>query len=199
MLASMMGERKSDVTGLQPLKCPDEGGDKRLYETYMEKLEHHVRMSWPCGPDIADLVKLGEVPHIERPAKKESNMDDVDLFVWEGEVQAYTARLRALNDNKKALFSLIMVNVTKIMKSKLQGTKGFAAAETTKDVEWLLAAIDDIMLCFEKNKSAILALDDQMEKIMRMRQKETETNEDFIKSMTREMKVFKKHGGKALW
>lgn len=199
MLASMMGERKSDVTGLQPLKCPDEGGDKRLYETYMEKLEHHVRMSWPCGPDIADLVKLGEVPHIERPAKKESGMDDVDLFVWEGEVQAYTARLRALNDNKKALFSLIMVNVTKIMKSKLQGTKGFAAAETTKDVEWLLAAIDDIMLCFEKNKSAILALDDQMEKIMRMRQKETETNEDFIKSMTREMKVFKKHGGKALW
>ena len=60
--------------------------------------------------------------------------------------------------------------------------------------------LDDIMIGFERITSPYLARDNQMEKIMRMKQKEGETNKDFINSFLQEVKVYKKHSGKGfLW
>ena len=64
---------------------------------------------------------------------------------------------------------------------------------------WLLNALDEIMVRFEEVKPKILSLDDQMERIMKMKQGGETTNKDFLKTVTKEIKVYEKHGGNFLW
>jgi hypothetical protein len=54
------------------------------------------------------------------------------------------------------------------------------------------------MVRFEEVKPKVLAVDDQMQHIMNMRQGDA-TNEEFVKLLMKEMKVYEKHGGDFLW
>jgi len=91
-----------------------------------------------------------------------------------------------------------MDGVSKIIKSNLKSKTGYSAADEASDSLWLLARLEDIMLNFEEVKPKILAIDDQMEWIMRLKQGES-TNEDFLKQVVTELKVYEKHGGDFLW
>ena len=73
--------------------------------------------------------------------------------------------------------------------------EGYKVAETSKDIMWLMAGLDNIMSNFEQNRHPVLAVDDLNEKIMKMKQKEDETNKDFVKSVLREMKQLERHTG----
>ena len=75
---------------------------------------------------------------------------------------------------------------------------GFLKADKEKSAIWLLQTIEDIVLNFEETKPIDIALDDQMEVIMNLRQGKL-TNEDFVKIVSKEMKVYKKYGGNYLW
>ena len=97
-----------------------------------------------------------------------------------------------------ALFSLLHDNLSKLMKSKVKSKKGYAKEEEDKDTIWLLKFLEGVSLNFEEDKPKLLAVDDQMESIMKIKQGDT-TNEDFVKLITKELKVNEKHGGDFLW
>jgi hypothetical protein len=103
-----------------------------------------------------------------------------------------------LEENKGALYAVVMDGVLKIIKSKLKSKTGYSAADEANDSLWLLGSLEDIMINFEEVKPKILAIDDQMEWIMRLKQGES-TNEDFLKQVVKELKVYEKHGGDFLW
>ena len=84
-----------------------------------------------------------------------------------------------------SLFALILDAVSKITKAKLKSKIGFSDAENKGDAVWLLESLEDIMTNFEDEKPKILAMDDQMERIMRMKQGENTTNEDFFKQINK--------------
>ena len=109
-------------------------------------------------------------------------------------------RQDAFERNKKALYAVITNNISKVMKSKIVAAKGCLEADKKKDPTWLLEVIDNVMLKFEKVKNKTVAVGDQMEQILRMRQRENQTNNEFQKAFTREIKVWKKHSGaEFLW
>lgn len=54
------------------------------------------------------------------------------------------------------------------------------------------------MARFEEVKPKLLAVDDQMHCIMNLKQGDT-SNEDFVKLLSKELKVYEKHGGDFLW
>ena len=51
---------------------------------------------------------------------------------------------------------------------------------------------------FEEVTPKTLAIDDQMERIMKLKQGES-TNEDLLKQVKKELKVYEKHGGDIMW
>jgi hypothetical protein len=104
----------------------------------------------------------------------------------------------ALKGNKEALYMLVIESLSPMTKSKLRGKQGFSKAEEDTDPMWLLDQLDDIMVHFEEVKPKLLAVDDQMQRIMNLHQGDS-TNEDFIKLLTKELKVYEKHGGEFLW
>ena len=85
------------------------------------------------------------------------------------------------------------------MKGRLRGKEGFQSADEDADVLWLLNSLDEIMVRFEEIKPKLLSIDDQMERIMKLKQDTVMTNEDFLKTVMKEIKVYEKHGGDFLW
>ena len=54
------------------------------------------------------------------------------------------------------------------------------------------------MINFEDVNPKTILNDDQMERIIKLKQGES-TNEDFLKQVQKELKVYEKHGGDFLW
>ena len=62
----------------------------------------------------------------------------------------------------------------------------------------LLETLEDIMIIFEEVNPKTLAIDNQIERIMKLKQVES-TNKDLLKQVQKELKVYEKHGGDFLW
>ena len=196
-----VGARAAAVKNLKVLKTPEEGGTKKDYEDFLEKIHNHVMVQWNFGPDIGHVIKKQDDPEIEEPTDLTATEEGSKLKVrlWNAKVDYYAARTLALEENKKALYALMFDALSKIMKSRLRGKAGYHAAEGKSEVKWLLNALDEIMVRFEEIKPKILSLDDQMERIMKLKQGAETTNEDFLKTVAKEIKVYEKHGGHFLW
>ena len=194
------GSRAANIPNLKNLKSPHKGGTKKEYEEFMDKIQNHISICWNFGEDAAMVLDKIEKPDIPEP--KDLSDDEAKIKwktrVWEQKVDWYAVRIEALEDNMKALYSLIKDSSSKIMKAKIQSKEGFLKADKNRNVIWLLNQIDNIMLNFEESKPKLIAINDQMERIMRLKQGDT-TNEDYIKNVIKELKVYEKHAGDFLW
>ena len=126
-----VGARAATVENLKILNSPQEGGSKKEYEDFLDKIRTHVTIRWEHGKDIGELVKDGKEPDIGEP--DDITMDDSKSFLkmrrWQFLVDRYSLRLVALEENKTSLFALVMDAVSKITKAKLKSKIGFSDAE----------------------------------------------------------------------
>ena len=194
------GLRVAAVRNLRVLKCPEEGGTKKEYEDFLDKIQNHVTIAWEFGKDTGHVVKTGELPDIEKPddISDEDEESKWKLRLWMNAVDRYGSRTNALDDNLSALYALLMDWVSKMIRAKVKSKRGYINAEEDNDAVWLLGVLEDIMINFEEDKPKTLAIDDQMERIMRLKQGDT-SNEDFLKMCQKELKIYEKHGGDFLW
>ena len=176
------GARAIIVKDLKTLKAPEEGGSKKEYEDFLDRIQNHVTMAWEQGKDIGLIVRTGQKPDIEEPKDltETEAKSQVKTRLWNMRVDRHFMRGETLDMNVGALYALLMENVSKMVRAKIKSKKGYSAAETETDAIWLLANLEDIMINFKDTKPKILAIDDQMERIMKMKQGDS-SNEDFIK------------------
>ena len=160
--------RSSEVPNLQVLKSPEEGGTKKEYEEFVEKVGSFVTITSTGGNDIGYVLKNGEMPKIVPPADLSSDdaKSQLKKRQWERKADIYTDRLITLDDNKAAMFALVHENITKILKAKIKSKTGYTEAEVNNNVVWLMETLEDIMVNFEEIKPNVLALDNQLERIM---------------------------------
>ena len=194
------GTRATATVALKTLKTPQEGGTKKQYQDFLDKIDTHVSINWDFGKDISHVLKHNEKPTIEEPEDLTSAEESVKWKVrlWNQKVDRYGMQMATMDDNSTALYSLIIDNSSKLMNEKIKSKQGYAAANTANNAIWLLKIIEDIIVNFEETKPKLLALDDQMELIMKFTQGSL-SNEDFIKTFVRELKIYEKHGGDFLW
>ena len=180
-IASTSG-RTADVPNLQRLKAPEEGGNKKDYEDFIDKIASFVTITWTGGNDIGSVLRSGELPVILPPDDLTNDELKSKLKVrqWDRKADLYTDRLVTLDNNKTALFALIYDNISKILRAKLKSKQGYTDAESKSNVVWLLEILEDIMSSFEEVIPNVLSLDDQLERIVKLRQGSA-SNEDFIK------------------
>lgn len=62
-----VGVRTTEVKNLKILKSPEEGGTKKEFEDFIEKISNHVAISWKRGKDISYLLTKMEEPQFEIP------------------------------------------------------------------------------------------------------------------------------------
>ena len=196
------GYGRSMIENLKELKCPEEGGTKQQHDAFLDKIKAHINVSWMYGGLLVKMIEDKEDPDFtlmipaDLPA---TGVSEGQKMIWKEKVKVAGAKEMVHEENKMALFSLVFTHLSKITQSKIEGTSGYESANSSKDPLWLLSTLDDVMIGFEKVKSPIVAMYDQLKRIMDLKQKENETNEVFIKGLLREIKVYNKHGGKFLW
>jgi hypothetical protein len=102
--SSNAGNRLSEVKDLKILKSPKEGGSKKDYQDFLDKIENHVTMAWDEGVDIGQIVASGKLPEINEPEdiSDEDEKSKLKLRLWKLKVDAYVARDNALKGNIKA-------------------------------------------------------------------------------------------------
>ena len=70
MTSSSIGStsgRTADIPNLQVLKAPEEGGNKKEYEDFLEKIGSFVTITWSGGQDAGSILRNGELPDIQPP------------------------------------------------------------------------------------------------------------------------------------
>ena len=130
------------------LKSPEEGGTKKEYEEFLNKIEDHVSINWDFGKDIAYVVKHTDKPMIDEPKDLTEAEEKIKWKqrLWNQEVDRYGSRMNVLEDNMGAMFSTIEMHLSKIMKAKVKAKEGYTLSHNTKNVVWLLKTLDDIIL-----------------------------------------------------
>ena len=86
------------------------------------------------------------------------------------EVDRYGDRRTSLEGGKGAMYALLMDGVSKIIKSKLKSKTWYTKADEVNDSVWLLETLEDIMINFEDVRPKALAIDDQMERTIKLKQ-----------------------------
>ena len=62
------GGRAAVVHGLKVVKTSEEGGTKKEYEDFIEKIHSHVVVQWGFGSNIGHVIKKLEDSVMEEPA-----------------------------------------------------------------------------------------------------------------------------------
>ena len=98
---------------LAPLKSREEGGTKKEYEDFLEKLDNHVSVNWDFGGDVAYVIKNNKEPVFEEPVDLSEENEKVKwkVMLWKQQVNRYGHRVTALVHNLEALYSMIFENV----------------------------------------------------------------------------------------
>ena len=62
-----VGGRATSVKNLKVLKTPEEGGTKKEYEDFVEKINNHVMVHWSFGSDVGHVIKILKDPKMIEP------------------------------------------------------------------------------------------------------------------------------------
>ena len=195
------GARSAKVEGLQPLKTAAEGGTKKDHEDWEEKILNVVQFWQPHGEDVSHVICEREKPEIEPPENltEEQEKNKAMVAHWNGLLDNFTQRTLALDANCKAVFSLIMSNVTRVMKGQIKQQRGFEKAQKGGDLIWLVSIIDDIINDFvEAAKPTILSIIDQIEEIYKLRQMDL-TNDEYVEKFQKKVKLLSRYGAHHAW
>lgn len=194
------GYRPTTVRDLKVLKAPDEGGTKKEYDDFLTAIRRHVEAAWAYGSDISHVMKHKVDPDLGKPGEWDNdNKSRSAEMEWKMMSNLYYGRKSALIENKKALYSLLLGNVSKLARSKVISTYGYADADESKDPLWVIETLDDIISQFDKIRDPILAIAAQCNRTLNHMQSPTDSCEDYITALDREARIYKKHGGDFLW
>ena len=183
------------------LKAPEEGKSKKNFDEFMETIANHAVINRDAGKDIGFLIMKVENPNVAIPSELsvEDSKSALNMALWQLEVNKYSKRVGTLEENKSATFALIVNKISEITKYKLKSNAECLEKELESDVIWLIESLDGIMVNFEDAKPNEIATEEQMERIVKLKQGENVSNENFIKLEQKEVKVYEKHGGKFMW
>jgi hypothetical protein len=196
------GFRTMAVADLVKLKSPEEMGTKLQFDKFKGVLASHAVVTWYQGADVGYVLKQQKKPDMNPPtALTEDEEKDRDLVDdYRSDRKDHRARVKAFEANLKAMYTLVMANVSDLTKSKVKACVGYTKASEKMDLLWLMGNLNDIMVGFvEGVKPETLVMDEQLGKVYNMKQKPGETNEEFFKVFLREVEVYEKRGGKFLW
>ena len=198
--ATEMG-RSDEISGLQKLRSPEEGGVKKEYDDFMEKIENHVAIKWPQGSDIAYFVKNGEDPDMDPPKDltEDEQKQMLKMRKWEIQAAIFFQRESILCENKKALYTVIYSNLTSTTKSRVEQNKSFPEKHRASDLLWIMSVIDDIMTDFDVAKPYMVSVHQQLRRVMTITQQRDETNDGFVRRLVKEIKLYEKRGGALMY
>ena len=119
--------------GTEPenIKTPEEGGTRKDYEEILDVLKNHVSVTWDGGREMKKMITDSEEPEIKVPENLsvEDEKSKLRSTIWNLKLENYAMNLELLREIKEALLSLMLNNISKIVKGKLASKAYFKEKE----------------------------------------------------------------------
>jgi len=198
--------RSTDVDKLKVLKAPSESGTQEELSKWIAAIETHVNVTWSQGHNVTQAVLHKEKMEIEKPVDYEASEKTINGWVpakkllWNASVLKYGEQLQMLVENKKALYALMLGNVSGHMKSRITSNSAYEKENRAMNATWLHRIIMDIMSNYEtETKQKDLSNIEQIHRIVTLKQEQGITNVAFIRQVTNEMNILERKGGELFW
>ena len=124
-------------------KLAEEGRKGNQFTQTLEALRDYVAIEMDHAKDLAPLL--------ESPSRAATSMSangvnrvtrDHRLYIaWKFECENYNSRAEALEANQLKLFTVIMLQCSQSVRTKLEATAGYEKAKATNDCLWALTTL----------------------------------------------------------
>jgi hypothetical protein len=139
---------KVDKMGGNVFQLADEGRKGNQYTLTLEALADYAAIELERPKDLSPLFESPcATPTILEPSDQPPmSADGVNRvtrdhrlnIAWKFECESYNSRVVDLATNLHKLFTVILLQCSQNVKSKLESTPGYAAAKGSNDCKWLL-------------------------------------------------------------
>jgi hypothetical protein len=154
-------------------QCPNEGGEKNEFTKTIEALHEYIAKKITYPGDMWNLTTDMTEPVVPEPPQisdEDLKSDGLKKAVWTKQVSNYVVRCEQLQQNMRAVSSVILGQCSDAMKAKLKANSSYKEKYGKADAVWLLTTIRSTMLKFEEHQNVHLGLRDALAAICNHRQ-----------------------------
>ena len=173
---------------------------------------NYIRRTYKKGGDVADALEtfkeidftnvkpaMAVVP-LKKPDGTDYSDEERESLLRQAErefdvdYKLYKERVTQYEDNKSQAAALLYDQCSSTMRTKLQGRDNFLTDIKTNPIK-LLSAIKEHALSYESTKYTQKTICDAMKSFVNIKQREDESNIDYLKRFKVARDVFKSHAG----
>ena len=151
------------------------------------------------GSDAKTAIENLELPVIPRPGTKPilgvDDADELDLKIWEKEIDEYMAQRKWLKQNMKTAYIIVWGQCSDAMRARAEATTDFKKTSKEQDTIELLKVIKQIMFCNDTVKFSPHALRNAHRRFNTFEQSRTATPNEYLDSFMNCVDVIIYSGG----
>ena len=184
----------------------EEGRKGNQFTQTLEALRDYVAIEMDHAKDLAPLLESPsraatltapeDQPPMSANGVSRVTRDHRLYIAWRFECENYNSRAEALEANQLKLFTVIMLQCSQSVRTKLEATAGYEKAKATNDCLWALTTLKNICHRFEHTENRFVALVNAKAAIFNYRQAPGQGTTDYYESFKELISVLESYGRK---
>jgi Reverse transcriptase (RNA-dependent DNA polymerase) len=162
------------------------------------ELEHAKDLSPLFGTPCcnATIPQPSDQPPMSADGVNRVTRDHRLYIAWKFECENHNSRKVALATNQHKLFTVILLQCSQSVKSKVESTTGYETAKSDHNCQWLITTLKNICHKFEHTENRFVALVNAKAAIFNYRQGQNQTTTDYYESFKELLSVLESYGGR---
>jgi Reverse transcriptase (RNA-dependent DNA polymerase) len=183
----------------------EEGRKQNQFTLTLQALQDYVSIELDNPGDLSPLFETPPRAVVlqEPPDMPPFNADRTErvptgsrkYISWKFQCEDYDSRVALLPKNLQKLFTIISLQCSHCVKTKVESTPGFALAKSTHNCVWLIANLKNICHKFETTEYRFNALTNAKLAAMTYRQGQYQSNNDYYEVVKELVDVLESYGG----
>ena len=196
---------KIDKMGGNVFQLTEEGRKGNQFTQTLEALKDYVAIELEHAKDLAPLLESpsraatltepDDQPPMSADRANHVTRDHRLYIAWKFECKNYNSRAVALEANQLKLFTVILLQCSQSVKTKLEATAGYEGAKAGSDCLWILTSLKNICHRFEHTENRFVALTTAKAAIFNYRQAPGQGTTDYYESFKELISVLELYGG----
>lgn len=196
---------KIDAMNGHVFQLAEEGRKANQFLQTMDALQDYTIIELDYPQDLqpffleqcqdARVLEPSNEPPMSSDGKTRVSVHSRQYLEWKAECENYVDRIKALDLNKRKLFTVVTSQCSISVKHKLESTPGFREAKASYNCKWLLTSLRNICHKFEHTESRFAAMVQAKVALLNLRQGGNQTTTDYYNAFKESLAVLESYGG----
>ncbi len=170
------------------------------YQKTVDAIANHIQKEYNGGPEIEKAIRdlslsTIVIPKYPRPSLTTAVTNPEEVFLSQQDVTKAKKRIALLAKNKKRLYTLVLIQCSPELESKIKGVDLYVQADCDQDMVQLLLIIRGYCCRFDNNQLSIYVLESVKRRILTYYQGYGITITEYVVNFKVLMGIVKTYGG----